>query len=260
MNDKIMVNLQTLRSRPPTPVRGFTRTDLCGAIAAVCIIAGLVLPVLARSNNGSSRAVCFNNLKQMGMAMNMYADDYRDYLAFCNWDGGNSPGPGWLYSGTVANLNPTTPLYRNNAVGPWESGAWFNYINDPKAYLCPLDVQLSNYPQRANQLSSYVMDGAAAGFDAGNSYTTCKITQVWSPSCILMWEPDTRVAGINEYNDGANYPANGENLAPLHTPDGSEVLSVGGNVTFVTTNGFAAQSAGTGRTLLWWSPFSVSGH
>jgi hypothetical protein len=263
-----MANLQIFQKQSSGHLRGFTRMDLCAVIAAATIMVGLALPGLAVSNHGTSRAVCFSNLKQMGIAMSMYVGDNRDYLAYCNWDGGVATSPGWLYNGSVATLNPASVLSRNDPAAAWESGVLFKYINDPSAYRCPVDIQLSNYPQRINKLSSYVMDGAPTGYGSGFVHATCKLTQVWSPNCYLLWEPDTAVSGAFEFNDGANSPGPGENLAPLHTPNGSEVLCVSGNVDFVTTNSFAAASlapAGTGsgpggKNFLWWSPLSSNGH
>ena len=256
---KVMVNLHALRNQSACP-RGFTRIELTAFIAAVLLIAGLALPGVARSNNGSSRAVCFNNLKQMGMAMTMYAADNRDYLAFCNWDSGNAPTFGWLY-GPGAIPDPTSLQYSAQFGSAWRNGAWFKYIGDPNSYLCPLDLQSPYYRQRPNKLSSYVMNGAVCGFTI-STYSTCKITQVWSPACLLLWEPDSAVSGAFEFNDGANWPGNASNesLATYHSVNGSEVLCVGGNVAFVSSNSFRAASFAVGKSLLWWSPFSFNGH
>jgi hypothetical protein len=93
--------------------RAFTLTELLAVIATLAMVVLVVLPALGRSSNGSVRAVCFNNLRQMGMAVGMYANDNVDYLAFCNWDGGMAPVPGWLYNGTAP--DPTkAPYYPNN--------------------------------------------------------------------------------------------------------------------------------------------------
>ncbi len=46
----------------------------------------------------------------------------------------------------------------------------------------------------------------------------------------------------------------------MHTVNGGEIVTVGGNVQFVTTQKFNAESAATGESLAWWSPFSANGH
>jgi hypothetical protein len=257
------------RSRPES---GFTRTDLAAGIAAVMVVAVLVLPGLARSNNGSSRAVCFNNLRQLGMAMTMYAGDNRDYLAYCNLDSGYPYGSGWLYGpGTIPqNRNPPRPNPQAYA-SAWLSGLWFKSVNDPSAYLCPLDIRDPYFGQRVNQLSSYFMNEAQSGFSTIGTFPPCKMTQIWNPACYLLWEPCMSVNFPASTFGGATYPgyltalppSGAANLAFRHSPNGSEILCLNGSVPFVTTNTFVAPAGSGpgpgGKTLAWWSPFSGNG-
>src|SRR6185295_17865716 len=59
-----------------TGPRGFSRLDLLAVLGCLTLFAGLVLPVLAgRTTPRSERVVCVNNLRQIGMAMQMWAGD-----------------------------------------------------------------------------------------------------------------------------------------------------------------------------------------
>jgi type II secretory pathway pseudopilin PulG len=273
----------------------FTLLELLVVIGTLAVLAVLLIPALARTDDNGARMVCMNNLRQMGMASGMYVGDNQDHLPHSNWDGGNnSAAPrGWLYSmnaadlpvgfaaGTVpdpySSISPYNLLTNPAGTNAWQSGLWFQYVKNFKAYLCPVDIENKDYllPSgaggRNNKLSTYVMNGAVDGFTENGVWPTpCKITDVWSPACYLLWEPDENASGPGnpgafEYNDGANFPNTSEGIGRLHTANSGAMLCVGGNVQFVTAQTFHQQSVvgsgpgPSGKTLAWWYPGSPGG-
>ena len=73
--------------------RGFTLIELLVVVAIVAIVAGMLFPVFAKARGRARQASCLSNLKQVGMALTMYADDHDGYHTrgqFYPWTGAHT--------------------------------------------------------------------------------------------------------------------------------------------------------------------------
>lgn len=56
--------------------RGFTLIELSFVISIIAILAAILFPVFARARESARRSCCASNLSQIGVALNMYAQNY----------------------------------------------------------------------------------------------------------------------------------------------------------------------------------------
>jgi prepilin-type N-terminal cleavage/methylation domain-containing protein len=140
--------------------RGFTLIELLVVIAIVAILAALLLPALASAKERSKRITCLSNLRQIGIAIHVYAEDNSGNIPF----GPKAPkvtSPFDLYPSTGA---PTSLISLGNGGSPVALGLLLQscVASQPKVLFCPgsdqyldTDAQLAQVGNDQAQCSYY---------------------------------------------------------------------------------------------------------
>jgi prepilin-type N-terminal cleavage/methylation domain-containing protein len=135
--------------------RAFTLIELLVVIAIIAILAALLLPALARAKQEAQKTTCISNLKQWGLAEQMYAGDYKDNLPT------DGMGDSEEYTGTAPYGTANDP------------GAWFNVL-PPYMQAKPLSYYVNNkVSYQTGNPTSIIYDYMPFPGGAGPSFWFC---------------------------------------------------------------------------------------
>ncbi len=117
-----------LRRKARGRFAAFTLIELLVVIAIIAILASMLLPALSKAKEKATGISCVNNLKQLTLAAQIYAGDFKDAIVPNRLTSANA----WV-GGDVSQLPGATNVY------DIRSALLFPYNNSPAIYNCPAD-------------------------------------------------------------------------------------------------------------------------
>jgi prepilin-type N-terminal cleavage/methylation domain-containing protein/prepilin-type processing-associated H-X9-DG protein len=256
-----MCNLRNEKSE----VKGFTLIELLVVLAIIGILAAILFPVFARARENARRASCMSNMKQMGMGVLQYIQDYDEHYPIA-WYGANPDDNTISYKQT----QPGTPGYQFATYGASDSvgvGHWitwmdliYPYVKSVQLFECPsfnetsytnshgLQYQMNGAYSNAvttNYTSTSIYSYATGQYGNAILHNGTSASAILRPSETLMiFEARGNYCAYGLMGEASFLPTNGQTALEPHL-EGMNLVFGDGHVKWESSSQILAATPGT---------------
>jgi prepilin-type N-terminal cleavage/methylation domain-containing protein/prepilin-type processing-associated H-X9-DG protein len=174
----------------PRPVKAFTLIELLVVIAIIAILAAILFPVFGRARENARRTSCLSNLKQIGLGVMQYTQDYDERLPMGTYN------PAVLYTGTEsvpARIFDSTTASGLNRYISWMD-AIYPYVKSTQIFVCPS-------ASRGIPVPSYGYNNAFTSAGYKGSYGSTTYGVPWQGVSLSAINRASEVIMVLDYND-----------------------------------------------------------
>ena len=177
----------------------FTLIELLVVIAIIAVLMAILMPALKRAKEQGERAVCLSNLKQLGLAWILYADDNEDKLVSCEAGGTwrSQFGEPWVGVTWASGWAQGGQLPEDSQIQGIKDGALWPYVKEINLYKCPAGYR--------GELMTYAMMIASNGRSVDGSPVFKKRMLVPQPAQRLIFI-DEGLSSPDAYSTRYNEP------------------------------------------------------
>jgi len=204
--------------------KGFTLIELLVVIAIIAILAAILFPVFARAREKARQTTCLSNMKQLGLGIMMYVQDYDETYNFA-----------YIITPTVTWPWLLMPYIKSNQLFScpgdpdwWDIGNGIKLSYIPNYYLFPPGDSAVPTPVRMAKVerpADTIALAENADGSTGNLVPNCQYAWGTSgPSASAGYNAWARVS-LQRHNGGANYAFADGHSKWLSKGDGMDVIT-----------------------------------
>src|SRR5690625_3031445 len=130
--------------------KAFTLIELLVVIAIIAILASILFPVFARARENARRASCLSNLKQIGLGVMMYTQDYDEKYPLYAWRTAAGGGTSSFVSAPSSYTGPAEKFLLSGGSGSAHLYSWMDflqpYTKSIQIFVCPSHTEPETSP------------------------------------------------------------------------------------------------------------------